>query len=203
MEACYVNAHAQTLESFLDALIDIKTFRDTMNILDDRNRGKTIDIQKIVEHSNNIFTVSNINKAHFRIKKENGIREYLFEFNNQSIAVNAKDFDLDTVHTIGNVEFIDNYGLNNNDIISLYSAVQKKDKEEYLNSAINEFDNTIEAFKIIDEKPQCKINGEYLELFEFGDGLKQYISIICALYSCEGGYLFFRRNRKWYTLHTI
>ena len=190
MEACYVNVHAQTLESFLDALINIKTYRDTMNILDDKNQGKNIDIQKIVEHSNNIFTVSNINNAHFEIKKENGVKEYIFELNNKSITVNAKDFYLDAVHNIRNIEFIDNYGLNNNDIISLYSAVQKKDKEEYLNQAISAFDNTIEAFKIIDEKPQCKVNGEYLELFEFGDGLRQYISIICALYSCEDGYLF-------------
>ena len=190
MEACYVNVHAQTLESFLDALINIKTFRDTMNILDDKNRGKNIDIQKIVEHSNHIFTVSNINNAHYQIKKENGIKEYIFEFNNKSITVNAKDFYIDAVHNIRNIEFIDNYGLNNNDIIALYSAVQKKDKEVYLSNAINAFDNTIEAFKIIDEKPQCKVNGKYLELFEFGDGLKQYISIVCALYSCEDGYLF-------------
>lgn len=190
MEACYVNVHAQTLESFLDALIDIKTFRDTMNILDDKNRGKTIDIQKIVEHSNHIFTASNINLAHYKIKKEHGIKEYIFEFSKQSLAVNAKDFSLDAVHTVRNIEFIDNYGLNSNDIIALYSAVQKKDKENYLNSAIHAFDSTIEAFKIIDEKPQCKVDGEYLELFEFGDGLKQYISIICALYSCECGYLF-------------
>ena len=57
MEACYVNVHAQTLESFLDALINIKTFRDTINILDDKNRGKVIDIQKIVEHSPYIYPV--------------------------------------------------------------------------------------------------------------------------------------------------
>jgi AAA15 family ATPase/GTPase len=190
MEACYVNVHAQTLESFLDALINIKTFRDTMNILDDKNRGKHIDVQKLIEHSNHIFTHSNINYVHFEIKNENGIREYVFEFNKQSIAVNAKDFYPDAVHAIRNIEFIDNCGLNNNDIIALYSAVQKKDKEQYLNDAIHLFDDTIEAFKIIDEKPQCKVNGEYLELFEFGDGLRQYISIICALYSCEDGYLF-------------
>ena len=190
MEACYVNVHAQTLESFLDALIDIKSFRDTMNILDDRNRGKSIDVNKTIEHSNNIATRSNINIAEYSIKKENGIKEHVFKFANQTIIVNAKDFYPDTVHNIRNIEFIDNYGLNDNDIIALYSSVQKKDKEAYLNNAINTFDNMIEAFKIIDEKPQCKVNGKYLELSEFGDGLRQYISIICALFSCEDGYLF-------------
>jgi len=190
MEACYVNVHAQTLESFLDALINIKTFRDTMNILDDKNRGKAIDTVKIVEHSNHLFTQSNINKVYYRIEKENGIKKYVFEFNNQSVTVNAKDFYMDAVHTVRNIEFIDNYGLNSNDIIALYSNVQKKDKEAYLNAAIKAFDSSIEAFKIIDEKPQCKVNGEYLELFEFGDGMRQYISIICALFSCEDGYLF-------------
>jgi AAA15 family ATPase/GTPase len=29
-----------------------------------------------------------------------------------------------------------------------------------------------------------------MDITEFGDGLRHYISIICALYACENGYLF-------------
>ena len=43
---------------------------------------------------------------------------------------------------------------------------------------------------MIGERPQCKVNGKYQDIVEFGDGLKHYISIICALYACENGYLF-------------
>ena len=45
-------------------------------------------------------------------------------------------------------------------------------------------------FKVIGDKPQCKTHGEYRDIVEFGDGLRHYISIICALYACENGYLF-------------
>ena len=59
-----------------------------------------------------------------------------------------------------------------------------------LNSLVNEFDSSIANFKVIGDKPQCKTNSEYRDITEFGDGLKHYISIICALYACENGYLF-------------
>lgn len=39
-------------------------------------------------------------------------------------------------------------------------------------------------------KPECKKQGEWQKSTEFGDGFKQYISIICALYACENDYLF-------------
>lgn len=55
---------------------------------------------------------------------------------------------------------------------------------------INEFDSDIENFKFIGDKPQCKANDDYRDIVEFGDGLKHYVSIICALYACENGYLF-------------
>ena len=58
------------------------------------------------------------------------------------------------------------------------------------NLYINEFDNSIENFKIIGDTPKCKQNGEYRELIEFGDGLRHYISIISSLYTAKDGYLF-------------
>ncbi|MBN2783114.1 MAG: ATP-binding protein, partial [Campylobacterales bacterium] len=56
-----------------------------------------------------------------------------------------------------------------------------------------EFDSNIVNFKIIGgDTPACKIidRDGYYDLGDSGDGLKHYISIICALYACEDGYLF-------------
>ena len=75
-------------------------------------------------------------------------------------------------------------------LINAFQAIQKQDQENALNAFIREFDDSIENFKVIGDKPQCKTNGEYRDITEFGDGLKHYISIICALYACENGYLF-------------
>jgi AAA15 family ATPase/GTPase len=43
---------------------------------------------------------------------------------------------------------------------------------------------------VIDEKPQCKVNGQYLEITEFGDGVRHLISIVTSFYASENGYLF-------------
>jgi len=69
-------------------------------------------------------------------------------------------------------------------------AIQKKEQENELNAFIREFDDSINSFKVIGDKPQCKISGVYRDIVEFGDGLRHYISIICGLYACENGYLF-------------
>ncbi|MDO9140293.1 MAG: AAA family ATPase, partial [Methylobacter sp.] len=85
---------------------------------------------------------------------------------------------------------IDNFGWSDGGIKWAYEAIQKQDKENELNAFISEFDGSIESFKIIGEKPQCKTNGIYRDIVEFGDGLRHYISIICGIYACENGYLF-------------
>ncbi len=74
----------------------------------------------------------------------------------------------------------------------MFDVIQTKDKEKFLNDLINKFDSTIENFKIIGNEPQCKISNsnEYRKINEFGDGLKHYISIICAVFACENGQLF-------------
>jgi AAA15 family ATPase/GTPase len=91
---------------------------------------------------------------------------------------------------IPNIKFIDNFGWTNDDLSYAFQDIQKSDKEDELNNYINKFDNSIENFKIIGNQPQCKVNNNYRDLNEFGDGLKHYISIFCALISCENGYLF-------------
>lgn len=86
--------------------------------------------------------------------------------------------------------FINTYGFKDTTLAKIYQSVQILDKEVIINDYINEFDADIKSFKIIDGKPQCKSNGVYREITEFGDGLRTYISIICAFYACQNGYLF-------------
>ena len=185
MEACYVNVHSQNIKSFVESLRAIKFMRENLNILD----GYKEDIKKFIEQSNKIFTESNINLASFSIKDEGGVKEYLFKFNQQDIQVNTNSFSYGK-ESIKNIGFIDNFGLFNSEIIGNYSAIQKKDEELFLNNILNKFDERITAFKIIDEKPQCKIEDKYLEITEFGDGVRHLISMVTSLYKCEDGYLF-------------
>jgi len=196
MEACFVNVHAQDVNSFFSALVAIKEMRENIN-LSSTSYFLDVSVRKIfnsslveyLEMNNQFYTYSNQFQNHFFIDSGTGIKNYIFKIKNETIKVNSKDFSFEG-KLISNINFIDNFGFSNQDIIKNFSAVQKKDAESVLNKAVQTFDPTIEVFKIIDEKPQCKVNGHYLEITEFGDGLRHIISIVTALYKTENGYLF-------------
>ena len=186
LEAGYINVFAQDIKSFTRALFEIKFMRENINLLlgDIDN-----NMQQFIELSNGLFVQSNIHRCSYQIENKEGIKKYIFSFNHESIATNVNEFSFELGYT-ANTQFIDNFGLPGSHIINCYSVVQKKDAEATLNTILNEFDTSIEAFKIIDEKPQCKVNGQYLELTELGDGVRHLVSIVTSLYASENGYLF-------------
>lgn len=194
MEACLTNAHSVTLSNLVASLDGIKFARENINVLfslwnstlTSHSKNNAI---KYLEKANNMVVNSNINNISFFIKERDGIKIYKFNFANEEIIVNSKDFSIKS-KWLEEVQFIDNFGLSNTHIINNFSSMQKLDKENYLNTALNNFDNSIESFKIIDEKPQCKINGEYREITELGDGTRHLVSIIISLFKCSDGYLF-------------
>jgi AAA15 family ATPase/GTPase len=189
MEACYINAHSNDINSIYTAIINIKFKRNTLEIL---QSNVTLDLaKKLFENSIYYNTKSNINKVIFKTLNNNGIKEYEFNINNKKTKININDFSYILSH-IKNIKFLDRFGYDNKDLSKIFIETQIKEKEEELYSYLNKFDSNIEKFKIFDNSPECKIKdrNKYQELNEFGDGLKHYISIICSLYACEDGYLF-------------
>jgi len=185
MEACFVNVGAQDIKTFVYGLKNIKFMRENLNLL----FGLENNTQQFIEQSDQLFVQSNISLSSFSIEDKEGVKKYNFTFKFAEVIVNVNEFSFE-FSSAPYITFIDNFGLPNNEIISNYSAVQKKDKEASLNAILNEFDSSIEAFKVIDEKPQCKMNGQYLELTELGDGVRHLVSIVISLYAAENGYLF-------------
>ncbi len=185
MEACYVNVYGQNIKGLSHSLQGIKFMRENINILENEQINNT---KKFLEQSNNIFVTSNMNQIHFRIDENEGVKKYHFEFNNQTIDVNKNDFSFES-GKIQNIIFIDNFGFCNSQIKDAYLLVQKQDKEQFLNNILHQFDNRIEKF-IAGDVPQCRVNGEWLELTELGDGAKHLVSIVSSLFQCENGYLF-------------
>lgn len=186
MEACFINTRAMNIKNLVGVLFGIKYMRENMNILVDSMR---VDAKTFIEPSHGLNLMSNINKVSFEIQEKEGIKLYDFIFNKQHINVNTNAFSY-MVDNIANIQFIDSFGLSNGNIVSNYSAIQKKEKENFLNIALNQFDNSIEWFKVL-ELPTCKLSdGKLLEITELGDGVRHIISIITALFQCEKGYLF-------------
>jgi len=193
MEACFIDVCAHDVKSFSTAIVSIKVMRENINILEEvvakKKRFDESVTGNLMELSNGIYIDSNKKKLSYKIEEHNGVKKYIFQLNDEKIKVNIKDFTY--IHTKNdNIKFIDNFGLSNGEIISNYSNIQKLDREEYLNIVLNNFDSAIKSFKIIDEKPQCKIGEEYLEISELGDGTRHLVSIVSALFSCQDGYLF-------------
>lgn len=190
MEACYINIHGKDIKHLLFAISNIKYMRENLNIL----KSKTYDLKEFIEIANNLNLNSSLGKTIFNIQDKDGVKEYSFKLFKKSIKINVNDFSYDN-NEIDNVDFIDNFGLSNLEITNNYSSVQKKDKETYLNTILNKFDKRIESFKVIDKKPQCKLNGfeknnGYIELTELGDGARHLVSIVTDLFKCENGSIF-------------
>lgn len=186
MEACYINSGSYELKQFVGHMQSIKFMRENINLLTGSTNS---DTKEFIELLNNLDIKTNMNKTSFKIKEEYGIKEYILQFNNQKIEVNVNEFSYD-LYLKENNEFIDSFGLSYDEIITAYSYIQKQDKEDYLNTILKKFDNRIEAFKIMYEKPQCKINGDYRELTELGDGVRHIVSIVTKLYKSENGHLY-------------
>jgi len=184
MEACYINVYGDNFSNLLTVIAAIKFSRENLNFV-----GKEIDTRLLLESTKYYSTKSNIHTKVFYIKEDEVTREYCSEINNKKSIVNP-DKNYIITSFIDNSDIISSLGWDNIKLSSEYQNIQKKDKESELNDLIKKFDSSIENFKVIGDKPQCKTNGEYRDIVEFGDGLKHYISIICALYACENGYLF-------------
>jgi len=210
LEALFINVHSNRINTLISALIGIKFCREILNFI-----GKAYDDtepQKLLDTTKNYASQSNLSNISFAVSEKDAIKEYQFTVNDNSKIINARELTI-IIEFISNIEFINNFALTDKELIVVFKAIQKQDREQELNDYIREFDGSIDSFKVIGEKPQCKTKGEYRDIVEFGDGLKHFIYIICALYACENGYLFIdeidngihysQLNRLWEIIFTL
>lgn len=202
MEACYVNVHSSSIDTLITALIVIKYMRENINLVN--TTFNIADGNKFLDCSTCYQADSNVNFQSYFLKEGDARKEYHLKIDRQSnfSIINSREMSINLYYK-SNISFIDSFGWDDDELAEKYKSIQLRDEESELNSFIHEFDSNIENFKVIGGKPQFKANGEYLNLTEFGDGLRHYISIICALYACENGYLFIDEigNGIHYTQH--
>jgi AAA15 family ATPase/GTPase len=184
MEACWINVRSININTMITAIHTVKFMRENTNII-----LKNINNETFLDATKEYSSVSNLSRKEFFITEKDAVKIYKFNIDSVLKDINAKDLNI-IIEGIDNIKFIDNFGWSDYGLIKAYESIQKQDKENELDIFVREFDDSIESFKVIGDKPQCKTNGEYRDITEFGDGLKHYISIICALYACENGYLF-------------
>jgi len=196
MEACCTNIFTIDLKTFVHSLVSIEYTRNYLKYINTK-----YPLKEFLEKANLFCTNSNCNSVEYKILEEHGIKEYFFKINNNETIVNVNNYSFEVSRNL-KVKFINSHGYTNGQLKEVYESVQKKDKEEVLYKYLNEFDENILNFKIIGgDKPMFKVDisnnspyayleESYRDISEFGDGLKQYVSIICSLYACTNSYLF-------------
>jgi len=196
MEACLINVCSKNINAMTTVIHGIKFIRENLNLIEtavnfhSRNLINTnFNYQSFLDATRNYSAKSNLSSTEFCIIEKDATKAYHYKINGHSKIINANNFNV-IFERDSTIKFIDNFGWADNDLIEAYQAIQQQDQENNLNAFIKQFDDSIESFKIISNKPQCKTKGEYRDIVEFGDGLRHYISIICALYACKNGYLF-------------
>ena len=71
-----------------------------------------------------------------------------------------------------------------------YSFIIENELEDRLDKYLQDFDNSIEKFRIINGEPHCKKNGTFQNINEFGDGLVKFIFFLLVLLSEQNKIIF-------------
>jgi AAA15 family ATPase/GTPase len=188
LEALLLGIYSSSVTSLTNALCTISARRQYPN-------HKKENILKYLEDYTNIkveIEASSLESIYFEnIKKELG-SEFFFKTNHWKSGIRKYDFyknmlfenQFDKGAIITPVRVGSSKDLN-----YFYQKIQEEDREAEVNQYIKEFDSSLDGFKFINQVAKVKKNKKYHNLSNFGDGLKSYISIILAIYSCKNGVL--------------
>jgi AAA15 family ATPase/GTPase len=177
MEACYL-----VLQRTKAILIQIFIQRNKRNYIHCNRHleldGVTKPLKELFEQKFEI-TINNKQKFDYTSEKMMHSTDY----------IHRQDIEDSFEKSKLNVQFLDN-GITDKQLEKLYAILQEQNREEILNSYINELDSSIKRFKFIQSEPKLQINDKYLHLSNFGDGLKTYVFILCSIFACKNGQLF-------------
>ncbi len=194
IEACYINLKGHNINSLISAIFSVEYMRQNINILTkctEQGGLKNEDYVKLLEANSGFKIHSNIREVSYSLSKEEGTKEYFFTVDKDKKEISANVINV-PVPKKTNIRFIDNFGLSDAELKSVYEGVQLLEKEQEVNRYVNLFDSQIESFKFIGDVPMCKLKDDafYPLTSSFGDGLKSYIALICSIYSASEGQLF-------------
>jgi AAA15 family ATPase/GTPase len=194
LEACFINVNAKDVEGLFSAISTIKFIRETVNLATNVMHGLTVEnlSTKYLMMVREYAVESNLHRQKFQLDEKNAVRTYEITLSTISDKISIHESDIYHLSFPMNhhAYIMEPYGFSNSELALIFQSIQKNDREAELNALLQEFDPSIEAFKMIGNQPQCKINGEYQDLTELGSGFAHYIAIICALHACQNKHLF-------------
>jgi len=181
LESCYINLVSNDIEHYISSFIK----RGSLEFSDFRN-NKNLDQFSI--NSNVNQTAVNANNDSINIEV-NGIsktspRDEMQKWMGKGTAM------VDN----GNVQFIPSFPINDDYLSFLFSKIQIARKKDLLNKSLAEnFDENIVEFDFILGIPKLFILNRdegWVPLSEFGEGVKRFITILCAIWASQEGACF-------------
>ncbi|RUM74059.1 MAG: hypothetical protein DSZ11_04650, partial [Sulfurovum sp.] len=137
---------------------------------------------------------------------DNFIKEKSKSYLDNQIKSNLENLKVNTIFKNNNKAHKQGYDF-------FYSLIIENELEDRLDSYIQEFDNSIEKFRIINGQPFCKKDEKFYSLNEFGDGLGKFIAFIIGLLSqpnsiilideIENGIHYTNLDKLWEIILTI
>jgi len=192
MEACLFNLSSENslLKNFVKALISIQVSRNYSWLYDLSNSNNTTYMKYIISFLSNYKNSEiNTNLHHLAIKFKQNVQ----------ITLNKENFDNDDFEPIFteteiplSYNFITSMHIGSEQLIHLYDQIKLLRKREFINKFINKFDSDLIEYEIIDNMPVCfskKINS-FVNLDEYGNGLKRYIAYVCAIWANQDGNIY-------------
>jgi len=192
MEALFFNSSVDesSFESFIKAILSIEIYRDYSLINDMSDLNINAYMKLIISYLKKYMTTcfsSNLNKISISNSKKLEIK-----LNNTIYSNDDLNFEFMNINVMFSSNFISSVFIDNAQLIHLYDGVKLSRKRDKVNMFINNFDRDIIEYDIIDGEPVCfskKLNG-FVNLSEYGNGLKRYTAFVCAIWSNENGYIF-------------
>ncbi|RKZ39729.1 MAG: hypothetical protein DRQ49_10605 [Gammaproteobacteria bacterium] len=181
LESCYINLVSNDIKHDMSYFVKLMS----LEYSDFRN-AKNLDNISINSNINQIAV--NINDDSINIEI-NGISKTYPRYEIQKLMGNGTaTFDS------SNIQFIPSSPINNDSLSFLFSKIQIARKKDLLNKSLTEnFDENIVEFDIILGIPKLFILNRdegWVPLSEFGEGIKRFITIICAIWASQEGACF-------------
>ncbi|RKZ42603.1 MAG: hypothetical protein DRR16_07700 [Candidatus Parabeggiatoa sp. nov. 3] len=193
LESGYINLVSRDIEHYLTSLIKLKKMRSCY--LETHSSRIALSDLRHAKDSNDLTIQSNINTTAFHVENDairlevNGISQTYSRFEIQ------KRVDNGTVMVDrSNIQFIPSFSINDETLSFLFSKIQMARKKEWLNQSLAEhFDENIVEFDLILGEPKLFLLNRdegWISLSEFGEGIKRFITLICAIWASQEGACF-------------
>ena len=151
MEALFINVRSTNISNMFDSLFFMYTSRKKTDYAFKKLNQEDASAN-ILKHANLLKNKTNIQSIYFKTNNSDYTRKFEININDSNNNISEKDMDIFSISKQASnqkIAWISSSRDSQVDIISSFTSIQEKDREDDLNRFINSFDSEIEKVKVI------------------------------------------------------